>query len=306
MRWQVLLLELSFVNAVEGAPLRCYQPMYQEFCCVDGDATLLSQGHPHCNVFGHQSIQRSPYLRKTANSTANDAQYQEAFLKQGIFNTNTLADLKSTWLGVTIRQPPQDMMIFQQLIFVLRPKLFIETGTFRGGMAYYVSSIFHLMQERDARVITIDRTPKEDYEMKADPPSALGVGALGINQLWRRYVHEVVASSLSDVATSIVHEHVRRLHPGAPVIVSLDARHDAAFVWEEIWNYAPFVSIGSFLVVQDVILSFAKYGWQGPYTAVMKLLKASGGARQHLGSFVWDRSVEHFGYTGHAYLRRVA
>ncbi|CAE8618946.1 unnamed protein product [Polarella glacialis] len=300
---------LVFGNAAVDAQLGCYQPAFTAGCCVSEQAEVLPQKDPRCGAFGHKAIQSTEYLLPPNMSGAGDRSFQEAFLKQGIFNTVTYMDCSSTWLGVTNRQPPQDLMIFQQLLFSQRPRLFIETGTYRGGMAYFVASMFHLMEMPTARVITIDQRPKEYWEMSNCSATGLSpspVGELGSKKLWRHYVREVVADSVSATALAVVKEELRKLPVGSPVIVSLDSDHKFEYVWKEILVYAPLVPLGSFLVVQDVILSFAKHPWTGPWQAVQRLLNSPAPVRRRLGTFTWDRSVEIFGYTGHAYLRRVA
>lgn len=88
----------------------------------------------------------------------------------------------------------------------------------------------------------------------------------------------------------------------AEVIITLDSGHAAEHVWAEIQLYAPMVPIGSYLIVQDVILDFAKQPWAGPKVAVDRLLKSQD---ERLGTWLWDQSVELFGYTAHMYLRRI-
>mmetsp|Transcript_142216 Transcript_142216/g.318204 ORF Transcript_142216/g.318204 Transcript_142216/m.318204 type:complete len:84 (-) Transcript_142216:460-711(-) len=62
--------------------------------------------------------------------------------------------------------------------------------------------------------------------------------------------------------------------------------------------YAPLVTVGSYLVVQDAKLDRI-WGKPAVRAATMQFLKSS-------DDFVWDRDIEYFGYTQHMYLRRVA
>merc|ERR1712008_643950 len=105
---------------------------------------------------------------------------------------------------------------------------------------------------------------------------------------------------------AVVRDELRPLEPGTPVMVSLDSDHTAIYVWQEIRVYAPHVTIGSYLIVQDVILSYVKRPWRGPLDAVHKLIDADADTKAALGTFIWDHSLEIYGYTGHAYLKRVA
>jgi len=252
---------------------------------------------------------------KEANtSTGNplfDGSFRKAFLHQGVFNTWTYADCRTTWLGINVRQAPQDIMIFQQLLYMLRPQLFIETGTFRGGFAYFIATIFHLMGEKDARVLTIGENTIEQEEMSRcgpgrTPSKTRPRGALFHDSIWKQHVRPIVASSISALAMQVVKKELLWLRPDETMIVSLDSDHQGGHVWAEIELYAPLVPVGSYLVVQDVILDYVKAPWAGPKSAVDKLLNAPEALRKALGTFVWDKSVEIFGFTGHMYLRRIA
>jgi len=282
----------------------CWQPPYQKnTCCVRPG---VQTWHSDCQTHTAQT----DYLRPRASnvSTGDDAAFQDAFFRQGLYNTNTYADCRTTWLGVTVRQPAQDLVILQQIIYRVRPQLVIETGSFRGGFAYYVSTLFHLMGEEGARVLTVDLQGLESWERKLCPGEGTlppgSVGRLRRDAVWQRHARQLVGSSLAEEVLSSVREELSWLPAGAPVLVTLDSDHNSAFVWEEIKRYAPMVTVGSYLVVQDIILSWT--GRDGPMAAGMSLVNADAKVREELGSFIWDRSVEGLGYTGHMYLKRVA
>ena len=87
-----------------------------------------------------------------------------------------------------------------------------------------------------------------------------------------------------------------------PVLVVLDSNHAASFVIKELEAYAPMVTVGSYLVVEDMKLDRMLHGidakedgakqWAGPTPAVQAFLKAN---RQ----FRADRGVESLWYTQH-------
>jgi cephalosporin hydroxylase len=175
------------------------------------------------------------------------------------------------------------------------------------------------MGDEDGRAITIDVEPVEKKEMLnkcrpgrtcpcSRPPTTKlrPAGSLGRDKLWKQHVRQIVAlSSTSPEAVSTVKRELRWLPLEAPVLFTLDSGYAEDHVWAEIELYAPLVRVGSYLVIQDVILDYVKYPWRGPKGAADRLLNAPEDLRRKLGTFMWDKSVEVFGYTGHMYLRRV-
>ena len=45
------------------------------------------------------------------------------------------------WLGVPIIQMPEDLIIFQEIVYKTQPDLIIETGVARGGSIIFWASI---------------------------------------------------------------------------------------------------------------------------------------------------------------------
>eukprot|EP00929_Paragymnodinium_shiwhaense_P015946 TRINITY_DN124045_c0_g1_i1.p1 TRINITY_DN124045_c0_g1~~TRINITY_DN124045_c0_g1_i1.p1 ORF type:complete len:334 (+),score=32.54 TRINITY_DN124045_c0_g1_i1:57-1058(+) len=314
----VLLLLCTTGDAkAKQKQMNCYQQPHTDYCCMDpGMVTVSTKEEKHCNIYGHLTLRRSRYLRPnfTRRSPGQQFLFQTAFLNQGIYNTHSFSDCRWSWLGVTIRNPPQDTMLAQQLISQLRPGLFIETGTYRGGMAFFVATVFHLLDLKDSRVITIDILQKENAALEAPSSGACNKHefdtqkhlSLGRDKIWQHYVREVVASSLSETARAVVADELALIRPGAPVLISLDGDHAEGAVWKEINIYAPLVTVGSYLIVQDIILDYVKKPWRGPLHAVQRLVYAKPKLKKKLGTFIWDQSIEVYGYTGHAYLLRVA
>lgn len=305
---------LSVGPSDAGLPA-CWQPLYaKDVCCARSDLTSFGD---RC----HRPFGTTNFLRPSieANlSTGDDAAYQEAFFRQGVYNTNTFADCRTSWLGVTTRQPSQDLIVFQQLMYRLRPQLVIETGSYRGGLAYFLATLFHLMGEDDARIITVDMVDIEYHEKRRCSKSKMAlnrkveenrrkVGQLRRDRLWKQHVRQISGyDSTSPEVFKLLQDELRLTPRGAAVFVTLDSDHMSSHVWNEILVYAPLVSVGSYLVVQDAILSWARPGTMGSMDAALRLVEGDEDLRKKLGTFVWDRSVEVLGYTGHMYLRRIA
>jgi cephalosporin hydroxylase len=151
-------------------------------------------------------------------------------------------DTPSTWglttyRGVPALKNPLDLQIYHEIIMAVRPRLIIETGGAFGGTALMFRDAME-MSGRAPHVITIDRAFQ-------DPKRVVD---------WRRVegVRRMEGSSLdSDILTRV--GHAVEVCAG-PVLVSLDSDHGRAHVLAELHAYAPFVTSGSYCVVEDTDL----------------------------------------------------
>jgi cephalosporin hydroxylase len=81
-------------------------------------------------------------------------------------------------------------------------------------------------------------------------------------------------------------------------MITLDASHELRGMLTELALYAPLVSVGSYLVVQDARLDKI-WGKPAIYAAVTFFLGAFD------GDFEWDATLPFHGCTQHMYLKRV-
>jgi cephalosporin hydroxylase len=175
-----------------------------------------------------------------------------------------LQHLQISFGGVALAQSPTDVWILQELISSLRPDFVIETGTYRGGSALFFAAALELVNDR-AKVITVDIDPQvEDAARHA---------------LFRRRVQVITGDS---VAPEVI-EQIAAQVEGKTVFVTLDALHSKAHVARELELYSPFVSVGSYIVVQDTF-------FEGPRAAISEFLP------KH-PDFEIDRSPERYLYS---------
>jgi cephalosporin hydroxylase len=191
---------------------------------------------------------------------------------------------KMSWLGIQTLQNPNDIWVIQELISRLKPDFLVETGTWKGGSAALWAMIQDQVNPR-GRVITIDI---EDLVDDATLPP-----------ISRRKVDFFLGSS---TAPDVVAEVARRV-AGGRVMVLLDSDHHKPHVLAELRAYAPLVSVGSYIIVQDtnvnghpVLPSFGA----GPMEAVLEFLASD-------DRFESDRTQERLLFSMHprGYLRRV-
>ena len=134
------------------------------------------------------------------------------------------------WLGHPVWQSVMDLWTLQETLADLRPVLVIECGTYKGGSALFMAHLFDLMNH--GRVITVDIEKFHDLS------------------------HPRITFLIGDCASPKVVQQVRAAadSAGGPVMVMLDSDHSAAHVAKELRAYAPLVTPGSFLHVQDGVI----------------------------------------------------
>ena len=154
--------------------------------------------------------------------------FTEAYYDGALFG-ETRAD--THWLGVRTDKNPLDLWIYQELLHELRPDLIVETGTAFGGSALYLASICDLLDH--GKVVTVDIIEQEGRPQHPRLEYVTG----------------------SSIAPEIVEDVKRRIEPGGTAMVVLDSNHKRDHVLEELRLYAPLVTPGSYIVVEDTILN---------------------------------------------------
>jgi cephalosporin hydroxylase len=176
----------------------------------------------------------------------NPSQFQRALL----VHTKDYSDVR--WLGVPVWQPVMDLWTLQETIADVKPSLLIECGTYRGGSSLFFANLFDLMQH--GRVITVDIEKQHNL------------------------FHPRITYLIADCAAP---ETVARIRAEAektngPVFVVLDSDHTADHVYKEMIAYAPLVTPGSYLHVQDGVIdqipNLRKKWGAGPLRAIEKFL----------------------------------
>lgn len=195
----------------------------------------------------------------------------------------------NSWLGFKVKQLPTDLMIFQQLVWRQRPKVIVETGTYRGGSAIFFASLLYFLG--GGRVISIDVKKDEEVE-KAIQSHMLGA-----------HVTLVHGDSAAPDTIATVRDLVDE---EKNVMVFLDSHHGYEHVKAELSAYAEFVPLKGYLVVEDTICfelsklpGFAVWRENNPLRAVDEFLETR-------SDFVRDERWEKFmiSYCPRGFLRR--
>ena len=170
---------------------------------------------------------------------------------------------RSIWFqGIEIIKNPLDLWMAQQMIYELQPDYIIETGTWKGGSALYWAHTLQGMGLDHSRVLTVDIFNHLGDALK--------------NPLWDSYVEFFLGSSTSK---EVVSKIARRVE-GKTTLIFLDSDHRAHHVRRELELYAPLVSAGSYIVVEDTHID--ALGTQpgidaGPMAAVEEFLHSEAG-----------------------------
>lgn len=185
----------------------------------------------------------------------------------------------NSWLGVKVWKCPLDMWIYQELLYRVRPDIVVETGTYKGGSAYFMAGMFDLMGH--GRVLTID------VDEDVDRPE-------------HERIEYLIGSSVDPGVLARVRQEVAH---SETVLVILDSDHHRDHVLAELREYSEMVTPGSYLIVEDTNINGhpvrQEYG-PGPREAIEVFLAGT-------SDFVPDAACEKFLLTWNAggYLSRV-
>ena len=165
----------------------------------------------------------------------------------------------STWLGVPCWQNPFDVWVIQEIIGETRPDVIVETGTLAGRGALLWASL--LAMYGPGEVISIDI--HEDWH----------AGAAN-HALPHDRVTFLTGSSTDPTLVADVGGRVA----GKRTMVILDSDHSSEHVFGELEAWAPLVTTGCYLIVQDGIVTYLDESLlPGPLEAVQKWLPKNPG-----------------------------
>eukprot|EP00438_Fugacium_kawagutii_P022178 Skav235073 [mRNA] locus=scaffold3466:161455:162150:- [translate_table: standard] len=211
-------------------------------------------------------------------------------------------------------------MYLQHIVYMKKPDVIIETGTYKGGLTYFFATILDWIarespEKEQAAVVSVDRH-HPDLVFAANwfcPPCAECVRSYK-TPVWERKVRFI--QGLADDQETFQHV-VANLHqldclrpkPEATyapytvnhdkiIMVNLDANHEFQGLMKELIYYAPFVTLNSYLVVQDAKLDKI-WGTAGPTAALEAFLQLS-----PPGEFVVEEELKFHAYSQHIYVRR--
>ena len=175
------------------------------------------------------------FLNETVHAFARE--YGERGVVMGTF-----------WMGRHVYKCPTDLWIYQELLHVTKTDLVIETGTHSGGSALFLASMCDLMGR--GSVVTIDIDPQDDLP---EHPRI-------------KYVKG------SSVSPDVLEQVRAEAADAERVMVILDSDHSKDHVRAELEEYAPLVSEGCYLIVEDTMAGVLPGHGPGPDEAIQEFL----------------------------------
>ncbi len=157
------------------------------------------------------------------------------------------------WMGRPIIQLPSDIVMYQEIVWDVKPDLIIEMGIAHGGSLILSASMLALLDYCDAieqgkmldpkkparRVLAVDIDIR-DHNRKAIEEHPL---SNRIDMIQGSSIAEDVVKKVSDIAKNY-----------SKVLVCLDSMHTHDHVLAELQNYAPLATKGSYCLAFDTII----------------------------------------------------
>jgi len=183
------------------------------------------------------------------------------------------------WFDISTWQFPDDLMVYQEILFETRPDVIVETGTAYGGFTIWMAMLMEWINP-DVKIITVDlnKSMIEESLKKLD--------AKGKERIVSRIVS--IEGSSNDVADAVA----KLIPKDAKVLVILDSDHAREYVRKELDLYAPLATPGSYVIVNDTYYErgLPGFGHDGGLKAVRDFVAAN-------PNFEIDRSREKFTLT---------
>ncbi|HIG68625.1 MAG TPA: hypothetical protein EYQ46_01225 [Myxococcales bacterium] len=182
---------------------------------------------------------------------------------------------KNKFLGIWTVQTPSDAWIIMEIMHEVKPDLIIEAGTFHGGSSALWAIILEHINP-DGRIVTIDIEDQRERKAKELP-------------IVKEKVDFLLGSSTDPKVVAQARKHAEGKKR---VLVLLDSLHSKKHVAAELEAYAPMVSVGSYIIVQDTPL--------GPKAAIDDFLETN-------KSYIADRKRERYPDTNsvRGYIKRI-
>jgi cephalosporin hydroxylase len=139
------------------------------------------------------------------------------------------------FLGIPMRQIPTDNWLMSEMMYEVKPDYIIEAGTLYGGSAVYYAAMLEFINP-EAKVLTVDINEEQIHAEAKNHP------------LWAKRVKFYNCCSLAPE----IHEQMKdEIGADKQVFVTIDTLHAPKHVAAELDLYSQYVSVGSYMVLQD-------------------------------------------------------
>ena len=184
-----------------------------------------------------------------------------------------------TWLGRPLIQLPEDVLRIQEVIAGIEPDVIVETGIAHGGSLVFYASLCTAIGK--GRVIGVD------VEIRPHNRKAIEE---------HRLSPRITLIEGSSVDPAVIERVRSEIVPGETVLVILDSKHTKEHVRAELEAYAPLVTPGSYVVVQDGCMeqmagaprSADDWSWNNPLQAAREFLDERAEFEAHEPGFAFN------------------
>jgi cephalosporin hydroxylase len=139
------------------------------------------------------------------------------------------------WMGARAHKNPMDAWIYQELLWELKPEVVVEIGSCYGGTTLFLSHMLDIIGSGTVVSVDIDRSK---FEVK----------------------HPRIVEVTGDSGSREVVARVTELCRGKRTLVIHDGDHAGEPVLRDLRAYAPLVSVGSYLIVEDGVMDLFRPG----------------------------------------------
>lgn len=171
-----------------------------------------------------------------------------------------------TWMGRPIIRYPNDIVVFQEVVWRSKPDLIIETGIAHGGSLILSASLLELLGG-NGRVVGVD------VDIRSHNRKAIEQHPMA---------HRITMIEGSSTSLNVIEQLREIVKSHSRVMVVLDSLHTHDHVLAELRLYSRFVTEGCYLVLPDTFIEyfppgyFANRPWDvgnNPMTALRQFLK---------------------------------
>ncbi len=152
------------------------------------------------------------------------------------------------WQGVPTLKCPLDLWVYQELLWLVRPQLVVELGTWAGGTATFLADMMDLhAADRTSEVVTVDILNDEAFAPHAESYPRLAPFPVRIRPAHPRvtYLHG------SSVDAAVVQSIVGKARGKQRVMVIADSDHSYEHAYQELQQYHDLVTPGSWFIMED-------------------------------------------------------
>ena len=183
---------------------------------------------------------------------------------------HSLAWRDTTWLGTRVKNPPTDLLAYQEIVVRVRPDWIIETGPQEGGRALFFASVCELLGH--GQVLSIDAQPSPT---RVEHPRITYMEAVPQTEETQQRVRELIGQD----ARAVV---VLGSQPASNLRMEL-----------QFARFSEFVPVGSYVIMENTIFN-GRPAWPGhgpgPWEAVRRILAMN-------SNFAIDPTMERYGVT---------